>query len=39
MKKTTNKLMNLMIAGAAMRSSISPEEAKLISRYLNGREN
>lgn len=39
MKKNTNKLMSLMMAGVAMRSDVSAEEAKLISRYLSGREN
>lgn len=36
--KTMNKLMTLMIAGSALRDNVSPEEAKLISRYLR-REN
>lgn len=39
MKKNTNNLMYLMMAGAALRGNVFPEEAKLISRYLNGREN
>lgn len=34
-----NKLMQLMVAGSVLRDNISPEEAKLISRYLRGREN
>lgn len=39
MKNTTmDKLMSLMIAGSALRNNVSPEEAKLISRYLR-REN
>ena len=36
--KTMNKLMSLMIVGSTLRDSISPVEAKLISRYLR-REN
>ena len=36
--KNMNKLMSLMIVGSTLRDSISPEEAKLISRYLR-REN
>ena len=36
--KNMNKLMSLMIVGSTLRDCISPEEAKLISRYLR-REN
>lgn len=39
MKKNTSKLMYLMMAGTALRDQVSPEEAKLISRYLNSRDN
>ena len=39
MKKNMNKLMYLVLAGSAMRDTVSAEEAKLISRYLRGQEN
>lgn len=39
MKKNMNKLMYLMMAGNALRYNVSAEEAKMISRFLNGREN
>ena len=36
--KNHNKISILMLAGAALRSTVSPAEAQLISRYLSGRE-
>lgn len=34
--KNMNRIMDLMMAGAGMRSHVTPTEAKLISRSLNG---
>ena len=37
--KHMTKLMYLMIAGSTLRDNVSPAEAKLLSCYLNNREN